>query len=82
MKALINTINHLVAKFEDCFAQRTAVRAALAKDEVWQSSYFSKATQMMDAQDNASGSLIPWKPLQDQPLKEGGEVCKELLTFR
>lgn len=56
----------------DCFAQRTAVRAALAKDEVWQSSYFSKATQMMDAQDNASGRLIPWKPLQDQPLKEGG----------
>lgn len=56
----------------DCFAQRTAVRAALAKDEVWQSSYFSKAVQMLQAQENASARLLPWKPLQDKPLKEGG----------
>ncbi|XP_041455399.1 protein NipSnap homolog 3A-like isoform X2 [Lytechinus variegatus] len=56
----------------DCFAHRTGVRAALAKDDIWQSSYFSKAVHMMDAQDNASGMLLPWKPLQDKPLKEGG----------
>ncbi|XP_030831216.1 protein NipSnap homolog 3A [Strongylocentrotus purpuratus] len=55
----------------DCFAHRTAVRAALAKDKVWHASYFSEAVQMIDAQENASGRLLPWKPLQDQPLKEG-----------
>ncbi|XP_071494029.1 protein NipSnap homolog 3A-like [Diadema antillarum] len=69
----IGGLNEVVHIWEyECFAARKAVRAALAVDQTWQSEYFSKALQMFEAQENASMTLLPWKPLQDKPFKEEG----------
>ncbi|XP_072025733.1 protein NipSnap homolog 3A-like [Amphiura filiformis] len=56
----------------DNFAQRTAVRAALGADKVWQQKYFQHILKMMTKQENAVLKAIPSIPLQTEPRKEGG----------
>lgn len=56
----------------DSYAQRAAVRAALAQDPSWISEYISKALPMLTSQDNEITYMIPWSSLQ-KPLQEGGK---------
>lgn len=58
----------------DSYAQRAAVRAALAQDATWNSEYLSKASQMMMNQDNEVTYLVPWSNLKNAP-QEGGKSC-------
>ncbi|XP_069029609.1 protein NipSnap homolog 3A [Embiotoca jacksoni] len=63
----------------DSYAQRAAVRAALAQDPCWMSEYISMAIPMLTSQDNEVVYLIPWSPLQ-RPPQEGGVF--ELVSFQ
>ncbi|XP_008325037.1 protein NipSnap homolog 3A [Cynoglossus semilaevis] len=63
----------------DSYAQRAAVRAALAQDATWNSEYLSKASQMMMNQDNEVTYLVPWSNLKNAP-QEGGVY--ELVTYQ
>ncbi|XP_037531106.1 protein NipSnap homolog 3A [Nematolebias whitei] len=63
----------------DSYAQRAAVRAALAQDPSWISEYISKALPMLTSQDNEVMYLVPWSCLQ-KPLQEGGVY--ELVSFQ
>ncbi|KAL0974252.1 hypothetical protein UPYG_G00217730 [Umbra pygmaea] len=63
----------------DSFAQRAAVRAALAKDPTWMEEYISKAMPMLTSQDNEVNYLVPWCKLE-RPPKEGGVY--ELVAFQ
>ena len=60
----------------DNFAQRTAVRAALGADEVWQQKYFQHILKMMTKQENAVLKKIPNIPIHSEPRKEGGK-CED-----
>lgn len=55
----------------DSYAQRAAVRAALAQDPNWMEQYISKAMPMLSSQDNEVTYLVPWSKIQ-KPPKEGG----------
>ncbi|KAG7324379.1 hypothetical protein KOW79_012395 [Hemibagrus wyckioides] len=63
----------------DSFAQRAAVRAALAQDPNWMEQYISKAMPMLSSQDNEVTYLVPWSNIQ-KPPKEGGVY--ELVSFQ
>ncbi|KAM6923411.1 protein NipSnap homolog 3A [Xenentodon cancila] len=63
----------------DSYAQRAAVRAALAQDSSWNTEYISKALPMLMSQDNEVSYLVPWSRLQRPPL-EGGAY--EVATFQ
>ncbi|XP_061100752.1 protein NipSnap homolog 3A-like isoform X1 [Conger conger] len=63
----------------DSYAQRAAVRAALAQDPEWIEQYISKAMPMLASQDNEVTYRVPWSQL-DRPPKEGGVY--ELATFQ
>lgn len=56
----------------DSYAQRAAVRAALAQDPSWVSEYLSKMLPMLTYQDNEVVYLVPWSSLQSPP-QEGGK---------
>lgn len=56
----------------DSYAQRAAVRAALAQDANWMEQYISKAMPMLSSQDNEVTYLVPWCKIQ-KPPKEGGK---------
>ncbi|XP_034453815.1 protein NipSnap homolog 3A [Hippoglossus hippoglossus] len=62
----------------DSYAQRTAVRAALAHDPSWISEYISKAIPMLTSQDNEVTYHVPWSHLQRAP-QEGGVY--ELVSY-
>lgn len=61
----------------ESYAQRAAVRAALAQDPSWISEYISKALPMLTSQDNQVVYLVPWSQLREPP-KGGG---KPILSF-
>ncbi|XP_028272357.1 protein NipSnap homolog 3A [Parambassis ranga] len=63
----------------DSYAQRAAVRAALAQDPSWISEYISKAIPLLTSQDNEVTYLVPWSRLQ-RPPQEGGVY--ELASFQ
>ncbi|XP_062847035.1 protein NipSnap homolog 3A [Trichomycterus rosablanca] len=63
----------------DSYAQRAAVRAALAQDPNWIEQYISKAMPMLNSQDNEVTYLVPWSKIQ-KPPKEGGVY--ELVSFQ
>ncbi|XP_066525966.1 protein NipSnap homolog 3A [Hoplias malabaricus] len=63
----------------DSYAQRAAVRAALAQDPNWIDQYISKAMPMLSSQDNEITYLVPWSTLK-KPPKEGGVY--ELASFQ
>ncbi|XP_060771091.1 protein NipSnap homolog 3A [Neoarius graeffei] len=65
-------------KYES-YAQRAAVRAALAQDPNWMEQYISKAMPMLSSQDNEVTYLVPWSKIQ-KPPKEGGVY--ELVSFQ
>lgn len=56
----------------ESYAQRAAVRAALAQDANWMEQYISKAMPMLSSQDNEVTYLVPWSKFQ-KPPKEGGK---------
>nr|XP_020657103.1 protein NipSnap homolog 3B-like isoform X3 [Pogona vitticeps] len=60
------------------FAQRAAVRTALAKDQEWQEKYMSQMLPLLDKQDNEIAYLVPWCQL-GRPEKDG---VYELVTFQ
>ncbi|XP_028661737.2 LOW QUALITY PROTEIN: protein NipSnap homolog 3A [Erpetoichthys calabaricus] len=62
----------------DSYAQRTAVRAALAKDHDWMSKYISKMMPMLNSQDSEVNYLVPWCKL-GKPPKQG---VYELVSFQ
>ncbi|XP_061404734.1 protein NipSnap homolog 3A isoform X1 [Lethenteron reissneri] len=64
-------------QYED-YAQRTAVRAALAKDPEWQESYIAKVMPMLCSLESEVTYLVPWNKL-GEPKKQGGVY--ELVTF-
>nr|XP_028568584.1 protein NipSnap homolog 3B-like [Podarcis muralis] len=64
-------------KYES-FAQRSAVRTALAKDKEWQEKYMSRMLPLLDKQDNEIVYLVPWCELGSPP-KDG---VYELVTFQ
>ncbi|XP_076861860.1 protein NipSnap homolog 3A isoform X2 [Brachyhypopomus gauderio] len=63
----------------DSYAQRAAVRAALAQDPSWMEQYISKAMPMLSSQDNEITYMVPWSKIQ-KPPKEGGVY--ELVSFQ
>ncbi|XP_068181582.1 protein NipSnap homolog 3A [Antennarius striatus] len=63
----------------DSYAQRAAVRAALAQDPSWISDYISKAIPMLASQDNEVAYLVPWSQLKSPP-QDGGVY--ELVSFQ
>ncbi|NXX05712.1 NPS3A protein, partial [Larus smithsonianus] len=65
----MNKVVH-VWKYEN-FAQRTAVRHALANDNDWQGKFISAALPLMEKQHNEVAYLVPWCQL-GKPPKEGG----------
>ncbi|XP_034996868.1 protein NipSnap homolog 3B isoform X2 [Zootoca vivipara] len=64
-------------KYES-FAQRSAVRTALAKDQEWQEKYMSRMLPLLNKQDNEIAYLVPWCELGSPP-KDG---VYELVTFQ
>ncbi|XP_072529713.1 protein NipSnap homolog 3A isoform X2 [Salminus brasiliensis] len=72
----INQVFH-IWKY-DSYAQRAAVRAALAQDPSWMEEYISKAMPMLSSQDNEVTYLVPWSTIT-KPPKEGGVY--ELVSF-
>ncbi|XP_001507352.2 protein NipSnap homolog 3A [Ornithorhynchus anatinus] len=62
----------------DNFAQRTAVRKALASDKEWQEKYISPNMPFIEKQENEITYLVPWCKLE-KPPKEG---VYELVTFQ
>ncbi|XP_075682110.1 protein NipSnap homolog 3A isoform X2 [Rhinoderma darwinii] len=62
----------------DSFAHRSAVRSKLAQDKLWQENYISKASPMIDNQENEIAYLVPWCKLQ-KPEKEG---VYEMVSFQ
>ncbi|XP_060092512.1 protein NipSnap homolog 3A-like [Heteronotia binoei] len=62
----------------DSFAQRTAVREALAKDQEWQEKYMSQMLPLLNKQENEITYLVPWCELGSPP-KDG---VYELVTFQ
>ncbi|XP_077201503.1 protein NipSnap homolog 3A-like [Paroedura picta] len=62
----------------DSFAQRAAVRAALAKDQEWQEKYMSQMLPLLTKQKNEIAYLVPWCELGSPP-KDG---VYELVTFQ
>ncbi|XP_077983446.1 protein NipSnap homolog 3A-like [Glandiceps talaboti] len=56
----------------DNFAHRTGVRKALSEDPEWISRYLSKMTPMLTKQDNVVLRSVPWYPVYENPLAEGG----------
>ncbi|KAI5626862.1 protein NipSnap-like 3A [Silurus asotus] len=73
----LNQVFH-IWKYES-YAQRAAVRAALAQDPNWMEQYISKAMPMLSSQDNEVTYLVPWSKIQNPP-KEGGVY--ELVSFQ
>ncbi|XP_027028738.2 protein NipSnap homolog 3A [Tachysurus fulvidraco] len=73
----LNQVFH-IWKYES-YAQRAAVRAALAQDPNWMEQYISKAMPMLSSQDNEVTYLVPWSKIQ-KPPKEGGVY--ELASFQ
>lgn len=63
----------------DGYAQRAAVRSALAQDPSWISDYISKAIPMLTSQDNEVTYLLPWSSLESPP-QEGGAY--ELVSYQ
>uniref|UniRef100_W5N0F9 Nipsnap homolog 3A (C. elegans) n=1 Tax=Lepisosteus oculatus TaxID=7918 RepID=W5N0F9_LEPOC len=72
----LNEVFH-IWKYES-YAQRAAVRAALAQDPEWQNQYISKALPLLSSQDSEVTYLVPWCEI-DKPSKEG---VYELVTFQ
>ncbi|KAG7517290.1 hypothetical protein JOB18_004157 [Solea senegalensis] len=66
----------------ESYAQRAAVRAALAQDDTWISEYISKATPMMTSQDNEVTYLVPWSNLQRAPQENGNPRLLMSVTQR
>ncbi|XP_053159646.1 protein NipSnap homolog 3A isoform X2 [Hemicordylus capensis] len=62
----------------DSFAERTAVRKALGKDQEWQEKYMSRILPMLEKQENEITYLVPWCELGSPP-KDG---VYELVTFQ
>ncbi|KAJ7335329.1 hypothetical protein JRQ81_013270 [Phrynocephalus forsythii] len=60
------------------FAQRAAVRTALAKDQEWQGKYMSQMLPLLDKQESEIAYLVPWCEL-GRPEKDG---VYELVTFQ
>lgn len=72
-------INQLVHIWKyDSFAQRTAVRTALAHDKDWQEKYIAHMMPMLQTQDNEVTYLVPWCKI-GKPVKDG---VYELVTFQ
>uniref|UniRef100_A0A8B9K3N0 Nipsnap homolog 3A (C. elegans) n=1 Tax=Astyanax mexicanus TaxID=7994 RepID=A0A8B9K3N0_ASTMX len=67
----LNQVFH-IWKYES-YAQRAAVRAALARDPNWMEEYISKAMPMLSSQDNEVTYLVPWSTIK-KPSKEGVHV--------
>lgn len=59
--------------FSDSFAQRAAVRAALAKDQEWQEKYMSHMLPLLHKQKNEIAYLVPWCELGSPP-KDGEQL--------
>ncbi|XP_066471025.1 protein NipSnap homolog 3A [Tiliqua scincoides] len=62
----------------DSFAERTAVRTALTKDQEWQEKYMSQMLPLLVKQENEITYLVPWCELGSPP-KDG---VYELVTFQ
>ncbi|XP_071494048.1 protein NipSnap homolog 3A-like isoform X2 [Diadema antillarum] len=71
--AEMGAFNQVVHIWEyESYAARQAVRAAVNADEKWQTEVMSKVRPMLNVMDLVALKLLPWKPLQDKPFKEGG----------
>ncbi|XP_028397175.1 protein NipSnap homolog 3B-like [Dendronephthya gigantea] len=66
----LNEVNHIWQY--DNHGHRTAVRAALASDENWLSSYITKALSMIEKQDNAILYPFSWYNVVEKPILEQG----------
>ncbi|XP_077466567.1 protein NipSnap homolog 3A [Stigmatopora argus] len=73
----LNQVFH-IWKYES-YAQRAAVRSALAQDERWINEYILHAIPMLTQQDNCVVTLLPWSRV-GAPPKPGGVF--ELTSFR
>uniref|UniRef100_H3ASG7 Nipsnap homolog 3A n=1 Tax=Latimeria chalumnae TaxID=7897 RepID=H3ASG7_LATCH len=62
----------------DSYAQRAAVRTALAQNQEWQGKYISRMLPMLDKQHNEVTYLVPWCQI-GKPPKKG---TYELVTFQ
>ena len=58
--------------FSDSLGHRASVRQALAKDEKWISSYFSKLLSLLQRQDNSLLKLVPGSTIRGPP--SGGNI--------
>ena len=64
---MIETRLNFVLFVPDSLSHRASVRQALAKDETWISSYFSKLMAMLQRQENSLLRLFPGSKLVDPP---------------
>ncbi|XP_029021289.1 protein NipSnap homolog 3A [Betta splendens] len=63
----------------DSYAQRAAVRAALARDPSWVSEYLASMLPMLNSQENEVVYLVPWSSLHNPP-QQGGVY--ELVSYQ
>ncbi|XP_033103365.1 protein NipSnap homolog 3A-like, partial [Anneissia japonica] len=77
----LGALNQAVHIWEyDSYTHRKEVRANLAADQTWLSTYLMKMLKMLAWQDNATMNQVPWCSIESQPFKEAGVYeLKEML---
>ncbi|KAG9345502.1 hypothetical protein JZ751_008646 [Albula glossodonta] len=55
----------------DSYAQRSSMRAALARDPQWMEEYISRVLPMLTSQENEVTYLVPWCSIK-KPSQKGG----------